>query len=216
MTDDELVDALGAIFATDAVAGGLDRSDGYGDEYRIGSLQVVPGGDGFDDLLVTVDVGGRTVTARLLFDRGWREASGLDDAAAYATFVLARWRSSLVDDSTDVEPSVPLPGHAPVPEIESALRRTYGNANLVRRGVVEVVEEDGEIFLLHATPQDWRRFVSERPDAMTALEEVVGARWDDEDHIVFFRGAFHSSIRPETPPVRSMLLRDAAADDGDR
>ncbi len=210
MTDDELVDALSAIFATDAVAGDLDRSDGYGDEYRVESLQVVPGGDGFDDLLVTVDDGGRTVTARLLFDRAWREASGLDDAAAYATFVLARWRSSLVDDSADAEqPVPPAPAAAPDLPVEEVLRRSFGNANVVRRGVVEVVEEDGEIFLLHATPQDWRRFTSGRPDAMGQLEEVVGARWDDEDHLVFFRGAFHSSIRPELPPVRSMLLRDA-------
>ncbi|KQX76289.1 hypothetical protein [Aeromicrobium sp. Root472D3] len=201
MTDDELVEALRAIFAADAVADGLDRSDGYGDEYRITALRVVRGDDGFDDLLLTVEDGHDTVTSRLLFDRAWRVASGLDDAGSYATFALARWRSSIVHETVEPGPRPPVD----VPEVEEALRRSYGNANLVRHGVVEVVEDDGEIFLLHATPQQWRRFVSGRPDAMGALEEVVGARWDDEDHVVLFRGAFHSSIRPELPPLRSRL-----------
>lgn len=202
MSDDELLAALREIFAAEIPD--VDRSDGYGDDHTFTGFQVARGADGFDDLVVTVDRGGETVTSRLLFDREWREASGLDDAHAYARFVVARWADGVVVDAPDVvETAAPGAEH-----LEDALRRAYGNVNRVRHGVVEVVEEDGEIFLLHATPQEWRRLVAVRPDALSLLDATIGSRWDDEEHVVIFRDGLHASVRAELPPVRSMLLRE--------
>lgn len=209
MTDDELLAALREIFASETPD--VDRSDGYGDEYTFTGFEIAPGADGFDDLVVTVDRGGQTLTSRLLVDREWREASGLDDARSYATFVTARWAEGVVDDTPE---TVGRTDPDPDPEqLEDALRRAYGNANRVRHGVVEVVEEDGEIFLLHATPGEWRRFVATRPDALSRLDATIGSRWDDEQHVVIFRGDLHASVRAQLPPLRSLLLRDPSADD---
>lgn len=207
MSDDELLVALREIFASRTPD--VDRSDGYGDEYTFTGFEIATGADGFDDLVVTVDRGGRTVTSRLLVDREWREASGLDDARTYATFVMARWADGVVDDQPEAAPG-PAPDAEP---LEDALRRAYGNVNRVGHGVVEVVEEDGEIFLLHATPREWRSFVATQPDALSLLDATAGSRWDDEHHVVIFRGGLHASVRAELPPVRSLLLRDPSQDD---
>jgi hypothetical protein len=208
LADDQgLARAVTAIFAADDPADGLDRSDGLGEDYVIESLEVVPGEDGFDDVAVTVAVGHETVVARLLYDRTWRQDSGLDDPQAYAGYVVAKWRTALVDDEAPRAEAPVLVDHD---ELETLLAASNAGVTRTRRGLLEVVDDDGEVFTLHATPQEWRAFAAGRRDPVGDLEELIGSRWDDETHIVFFRGAFHRSIRPELPPVRSMLLREDA------
>lgn len=207
-TDDhELVRAVAAIFAADDPADGLDRSDGFGEDYVVTSLELVPGEDGFDDVAVTVAVGCQTVVARLLFDRAWRQESGLDDPTAYAAYVVARWRTALVDDDAPRADAPVLVDHD---ELEALLAASNAGVTRTRRGQLEVVDDEGEVFTLHATARQWRAFAAGRLDPVGDLEELIGSRWDDETHIVFFRGTFHRSIRPELPPVRSMLLREDA------
>lgn len=202
MTDDELVDALGAIFAADA------EDDDQGRDRRVTSLRVVRGDDGFDDLELTLEIDGETIVTRVLFDRRWREESGLDDPDAYATFVRARWQSGVVHAPT--EPDAPL-RHGPGQDelwrvLERGLLVDAAGVNRVGHGAWEVVEADGDPFTLHVTPQQWRRLASGREqDVLDALDDVIGSRWDDEEHIVFFRGAFHPSVRADLPPLRSRL-----------
>jgi hypothetical protein len=209
VNDADLVRAVQAIFDADDPADGLDRSDGLGEDHCIECLCVVAGEDGFDDLEVTVAVDGRRVVSRLLFDRAWRAESGLDDPPAYAAFVVARWRSARVDGARST--GAPAPDPVTYAELEHALRRRHAGATRTRFGVLEGVGEDGEPFFVHVTPREWRQFAADRPDPVGDLEERIDARWDDEAHIVFFRGDVHRSIRAELPPVRSMLLREDAS-----
>ncbi|MCW2770052.1 MAG: hypothetical protein JWR27_1485 [Aeromicrobium sp.] len=196
MNDADLARTVQAIFDADDPADGLDRSDGLGEDHHVESLRIVPGDDGFDDLEVTI-VGGGRVVRRLLFDRTWRAESGLVDPHACAAYVVAKWRSSRLDR---VRPTY----------AELELRRRHAGAGRTRTGVLEAVGEDGKPFFVHVTPQEWRQFAAGRPDPVADLEKWIGARWDDEAHIVFFRGSFHCSVRAELPPVRSRLLREGA------
>lgn len=206
--DRRLVAALAGIFAADDPADGLDRSDGLGEDYVVRSVEQVPSPDGFDDLVVTIAVGDETVLARLLFDREWRRDSGLDDPLAYAAYLVARWRTALVPADVDDAPPAVLLDHE---DLESRLAVGNAGVTAVRRGVLEVVDDEGEVFTVHAPPQEWRTYAAGRSDPWGDLEELIGSRWDDETHIVFFRGDFHRSVRPDLPPVRSMLLREDAA-----
>ncbi|MCD9198570.1 hypothetical protein [Aeromicrobium wangtongii] len=226
MTDGELIEALQAIFAGDGPADAIDRSDGYGERYRIEAVRLVPSDDGFDDLEVTVRFlcrpvwRRRTVVARLLFDRAWREASDLLDPASCAAYVLARWRFSQVRPESLRARRRRRSAEAAVPGIGVCWQQLLGG---LRRPGVEVTEDDGLIRLtgagddtvqVHVTPQQWRAHLADAPDALSQLHEQIGSRWDDEHHIVFFRGRFHQSIRAELPPVRSMLLREPELPDG--
>lgn len=233
MSDDELLAALQEIFAAEVPPEEIDRSSGYGDDYRIESLRVMPSDDGFDDLEVTVHFRRtllshrRDVVSRLLFDRAWREASGLNDPIAYAAHVVGRWHLSIVAAETAggrhraaAEKSVP---DADV-SWRALLERLGDLYDGVRdeRGVIEVTDTDEGVCHVHVTPDQWRSVVvdfeiharldsgedaatsGDGPiEAMGMLEELIDSRWDDEQHIVFFRGGLHQSIRAELPPVRS-------------
>ena len=205
MTDDEMLAELQTILAADAEA------DDEGRERRVTSMGIVPGEDGFDDLEVTLVVDGRTVVSRLLFDRAWREESGLTDPTAYAAFVEARWQAGVTSSADEQDGAGPAAlGGQSQDELwqarERALRVDAAGVNRVGHGAWEVVAKDGEPFTVHVTPPQWRRMASGREDdALDRLDEVIGSRWDDEEHIVFFRGAFHPSVRAELPPLRSRL-----------
>lgn len=205
MTDDEFVAALRDVFDATEPPPGVDRHDGHGRDYRITGLAVVPSDDGFDDLEVSVQVGSQTVVSRLLFDRSWREDSGLDDVDAYAVFVARRWQFSQVQAASGAEPAGD--GELQLWELlRTELARNAAGLHSVRHGVEEVVDEDGDVVTIHVTPQQWRRYAAGRSElALEELDERIGSRWDDEDHIVFFRGSFHCSVRAELPPVRSRL-----------
>jgi hypothetical protein len=200
MTDDEMVVALQAIFDAEAAA------DDEGRNRRVTSMRVVPGDDGFDDLEVTLAVDGETVVSRLLFDRAWRDESGLSDPRAYATFVEARWAAGVLPPAA-APPGRPGPRQDELwQRLERALRVDAAGVNRVGHGAWEVVGSDGDPFTVHVTPQQWRRVASGREqDALDQLDDVIGSRWDDEEHIVLFRGSFHPSVRPELPPLRSRL-----------
>ncbi len=201
MNDDALVRALQELFDADDPSDGLDRSDGLGEDYQIASLRRVPSDDGFDDVEITVVVGTQSVVSRLLFDRAWREASGLDDVGSYAAFILARWRAALVDDDARPAPSVE------VVDLEEALRRPSRSVTRTSTGVLEVVDDGGDRVSVHVTPQQWRDVVRRHGDGVVdTLHEMIDSRWDDENHIVHFRGGLHRSVRPELPPVRSTLV----------
>lgn len=212
MNDDELVAGLQRLFDADDPSDGIDRSDGYGEDYRFTALQVVTAPDGFDDLDVTVEVGQRTVTARLLFDREWRQESGLDEVGAYAAYVVAKWRQLLVD--ADDHPSILRQGgpDAAWDELSAWLARRWGPVTEIDDGLRLV--DDGEEVTVHVTREQWATFAATRPDPHGELDEMIGSRWDDEHHVVHFRGGFHRSIRAELPPVRSMLLRDPSDREG--
>lgn len=243
MTDAELVEALQAIFDSDETPDGIDRSDGYGEDYRIESVRIMPGGDGFDDLEVTVrrrrGIVRRKRVARLVVDRAWREASDLNDPMSYAAYVVQRWRSSEVPAASRATRRRRPAADASVPAADICWRVLLQNLGAAydvdeREGALEVSDGGGTV-VVHVTPEEWRSFVVEcetvshadtiedaaGPDrapgeAFTRLEALIGSRWDDEQHIVLFRGRLHLSIRAELPPVRSMLLREPeAADDGD-
>jgi hypothetical protein len=205
VTDDELVDALRAIF--DAEVGVADGDD-EGRDRRIVGLRVVPGDDGFDDLELTLEVDGETVVSRVLVDRAWRAESGLTDPDAYAMFVRARWRAGIVaSDDADHAIGRRGPGQDELWRgLERALRVDAAGVTRVGHGAWEVVESDGDPFTVHVTPQQWRGFAAGREQAaLDALDDVISSRWDDEEHIVFFRGSFHPSVRVELPPLRSRL-----------
>jgi len=207
MNDDDFVAALRAFFDADDPYDGIDRSDGYNDDYRFGPIAVVRGDDGFDDLQVLVEDDGTIRVARLLFDRAWRETSGLDEVGAYAAYVVARWRSSVLDDRVGAGPGSPGSRSGGVGGLEARLLDTYGNVNEIASGVVEVIDESGDLFFVHVTEQQWRGLDhAAGSTAFDDLEQLIDSRWDDEDHIVFFRGSFHRSVRAELPPVRSRLL----------
>lgn len=205
MTDDELLAGLRTMLDADSEA------DDEGRDRRVASMAVVQADDGFDDLEITLIIDGRTVVSRLLFDRAWREESGLNDPAAYATFVEARWQNGVISSVDPADDASPVGRGGPGPDemwqkLESSLRADAAGVNQVGHGAWEVVEEDGEPFTVHVTPQQWRRIASGREhDALGQLDDVVGSRWDDEDHIVYFRGAFHPSVRAALPPLRSRL-----------
>ncbi|MFC5678205.1 hypothetical protein [Aeromicrobium endophyticum] len=231
MTDDErvaeLLSALQRLFDADDPSDGIDRHDGYGRDYRVVGLRVVPSDDGFDDLEVSVLYGGQAVTARLLFDRAWREASGLVDASSCAAYIVGTWQGAR---SGEARPPAPHRQAASDTTglwrtLQQSLVRDYVNVNQVSHGRVEVVDEDGEIVTIHLTPQQWRDFVdqceafAERDSgedawgagdglaiALGELDELISSRWDDEEHIMFFRGRPFQSVRPELPPLRSRLL----------
>lgn len=97
-------------------------------------------------------------------------------------------------------------------------------------GIIEIVEElaDGvaDPVKVHVTPEQWRAYVVDceigaRSDsgvdastagdgpglAMLYLEEALGSRWDDEQHIVYYKDGFHGSIRAALPPVRDPASR---------
>ncbi|MET0822591.1 MAG: hypothetical protein ABWY58_16640 [Aeromicrobium sp.] len=208
MTDDEMLAELQAILDADAEA------DDEGRDRRVTSMGVVQGEDGFDDLEVTLVVDGTTVVSRLLFDRAWREDSGLTDPTSYAAFVKARWQAgvtSLGDVMDDAGPAAQGGlGSQSQDELWQALERALwveaAGVNRVGHGTWEVVAGDGDPFTVHVTPPQWRRMASGREDdALDQLDDVIGSRWDDEEHIVSFRGAFHPSVRAELPPLRSRL-----------
>jgi hypothetical protein len=200
------------LLALQAVLDARADADHEGRDRRVTSMRVVPADDGFDDLEITLDLDGETVVSRLLFDRAWREESGLSDPSAYATFVEARWRAGVVTP-LEGEADGAVPNGRPGPGqdalwhvLERALRVDAAGVNRVGHGAWEVVESDGDPFTVHITPQQWRRAASGREqEALDQLDDVIGSRWDDEEHIVFFRGAFHPSVRAELPPLRSRL-----------
>ena len=205
MTDDEMLAELQAILDADAAP------DDEGRDRRVTSMGVVPGEDGYDDLEVTFLVDGTTVVSRLLFDRAWREESGLTDPGAYAEFVDARWQAGVAsphDLTDDAGPATH--GGQGQDELWQALERALwveaAGVNRVGHGTWEVVARDGEPFTVHVTPPQWRRMASGREDdALDQLDRVIASRWDDEEHVVAFRGAFHPSVRAELPPLRSRL-----------
>jgi hypothetical protein len=241
MSDAELVSALQDIFDAETPPDGIDRSDGFGEDYRIESLRIVPSDDGFDDLEVTVRFPRRvlphrrTVVARLLFDREWREASDLDDAVSCAAYVMARWQSSVIAARSSTSARNRAAAEAWVPDageswqtLLTPLRAERGDVTEQDGGIV-VPDDDGGTVTVHVTPEQWRSYVVEseayargdsgedslRPgdgptEAYSQLAELIDSRWDDEHHVVFFRGGLHQSIRPGLPPVRSMMLRDPA------
>ena len=203
MTDDELLAELQTILDADLEA------DDEGRDRRVTSMGVVQADDGFDDLEVTLVVDGRTVVSRLLFDRDWREESGLSDPSAYAAFVGARWQTGVVTPADDAQRAAGSSG-ASQDELWQALERALwveaAGVNRVGHGAWEVVAKDGDPFTVHVTPAQWRRVASGRDqEALDQLDHVIVSRWDDEEHIVLFRGAFHSSVRAELPPLRSRL-----------
>lgn len=206
MNDTEFVLALQQLFDANDPSDGIDRSDGFGEDYSIRSLRVVGSDDGFDDLEVTLSVGPRTVVSRLLFDRDWREASGLDDVGAYAVFVAKRWRYSEITSAPDVEPA----GDSEADLWQfllSSLAATAASVAAARLGIIEIVDDEGDLVTIHVTPQQWSRYAAGRDEAaFDELDELIGRRWDDEEHIVFFRGGFHHSVREQVPPVRSKML----------
>lgn len=235
MTDAELVEALQAIFDSAEAPDGIDRSDGYGEDYRIESVRIMPGGDGFDDLEVTVrrrrGFLRRKRVARLVVDRAWREASDLGDPMSYAAYVVHRWRSSQVTPDSLVMRRLRSAAEEFVPEPDICWRAMLHNLGasyeVDERADGIAVSDEGGTVLVHLTPEQWRSLVVEwevasRADggedsrssghgpaeAYTRLDALIGSRWDDERHIVLFRGRLHLSIRAELPPVRSMLLRD--------
>lgn len=237
MSDDELlVQQVQAVLDANDPSDGIDRHDGYGRDYRLTDLRLVRSDDGFDDLEVTVRHADGVQVRRMLFDRAWRESSGLEDAVSCAAYVAARW---MVSRSGQVSDPRPLrQATAGTDELwralEDALARGYAGVNRVGHGRLEVVEEVGEIVTIHVTPQQWRRYVDDCEGtaeqdfgedawragdglviALDSLDELLGSRWDDEEHVVLFRGDLHASVRPELPPVRSMLLRETSDADGD-
>lgn len=240
MTDDELVAALGEIFAAETPPAGIDRSTGFGEDYRIESPRIVASDDGFDDLEVTVHFRRRllshrrNVVSRLLFDRAWREASDLVDPVSCAAYVVDRWHFSVVEPEASggrhraaAERSVP-DAEASWQALLERLGALYDDVR-ERDGVIEVTDTDEGVCFVHVTPDQWRSFVVESEidarhdhgedaaasgdgpiEAIGLLGELIDSRWDDEHHVVFFRGDLRQSIRAELPPVRSMLLRDPA------
>ena len=205
MTDDEMLAELRTIFDAEAEA------DDEGRHRRVTSMDVVRGDDGFDDLEVTLVVDGTTVVSRLLFDRAWREESGLTDPRAYATFVDARWQAGVVPAVTEHDVARPAGRRASRQDdlwqaLERALQVDAAGVNRVGPAAWEVVDRDGDPFTVHVTQQQWRGAAAGREqEALDQLDDVIGSRWDDEEHIVFFRGAFHPSVRAELPPLRSRL-----------
>ncbi|MET0467443.1 MAG: hypothetical protein ABWZ87_01750 [Aeromicrobium sp.] len=247
MTDDELVAALQAIFDAAVPPDGIDRSNGYGDDYRIESLRIVASDDGFDDLEVTVHFRRkllshrRNAVARLLFDRAWREASGLTDPLSCAAHVVDRLPLSIMDSHASGDSKHRAAAESSVPDVDASWQALLG---ALREQESEVGEADDHIsvsdagdepVLVHVTPEQWRAYVVDcevaaredsGEDALQAgdgpaeayfqLDELIGSRWDDEQHIVFFRGRLHQSIRAELPPVRSTIMDpDFPADGGD-
>jgi hypothetical protein len=226
-TDRELLAALQQRFDADDPSDGIDRHDGYGRDYGITGLRVVPSDDGFDDLEVTVRHGGEVVRARVLFDRAWREASGLLDAASCAAYVVGTWQGARGGGARP-----PAPHRQAASDtmdlwrtLQQSLVRDYVNVHQVSHGQVELVDEDGEVVTIHLSPQQWRDFVddceaaagSDSGDdawgsgdglsiALGELDDLISSRWDDEEHIVFFRGRPFRSVRSELPPLRSRLL----------
>lgn len=210
MNDTDFVAALQQVFDANDPSDGIDRSDGFGTDHRVTALRVVASDDGFDDLEVTLRIGRRTARSRLLFDRSWREASGLDDVSAYAVFVAERWRHGLI--------AGPVPAAAdaePIGDTEAdlwqlllaSLAATAASVAASRLGMIEVVDDEGDVVTIHVTPQQWCRVAAGRREAaLEQLHQLIGARWDDEDQVVVFRGAFHHSVREQVPPVRSKML----------
>ena len=224
--DRELLEALQELFDADDPADGIDRHDGYGRDYRVTGVRLVPSDDGFDDLEVTVAHGSEVVVSRVLFDRAWREASGLVDVRSCAAYVVDTWQHCPGGQARTG--SAPRQAAADTVGLwrglQEALVRDHASVNQVGHGRTELVEEDGEIVTIHLTAQQWRAFVDDceaaaesdsGEDAWRAgdglsialgeLDELIGSRWDDEEHIVFFRGRLWQSVRPELPPVRSRL-----------
>lgn len=204
MNDDDFLVALQAAFDANDPSDGIDRADGYGRDHRIESVRVVESDDGFDDLEVRVRTDRRVVTARVLFDSPWRAASGLDEVGAYAAYVAARWSTA-----ADVGQPAGSAVNVGQPEgLEQTLKRGYTDVSHPAPEIATAVDAVGEPFSVHATEQEWHDFLaSHGPAASATLDTLITGRWDDESHIVYFRGAFHLSIRAELPPVRSMLLR---------
>jgi predicted RNase H-like HicB family nuclease len=224
--DDELLAAMQAIFDSPQPPGGI------GDGYRIEALRIVPSDDGFDDLEITVRVHrkvlpDRHVVSRLLFDRDWRIASGLDDPVSCAVHVVGRWQHSIVDPETSGGGRHRAAAETWVSDADASrqalLERLAAVYDDVREhdGVIEVTDTDEGVCHVHVTADQWRSVVVDSEirarfdsgedaatsgdgpsEAMGMLEELIDSRWDDEQHIVFFRGRLHQSIRAELPPVR--------------
>lgn len=209
MTDAEFVAALQRIFDANDPSDGIDRSSGFGTDYRVTALRVVGSDDGFDDLEITMRIGPQTVMSRLLFDRAWRETSGLDDVGAYAIFVAERWRFSevaITADTADAEPADTADAEL-WQFLLASLAASAASVAASRLGLIEIVDDEGDRVTMHVTPAQWRRFAAGRHEAaFEQLDELIGSRWDDEEHIVFFRGGFHHSVREQVPPVRSKML----------
>lgn len=135
--------------------------------------------------------------------------------------VIDRKRVARVDLDA-VDRSVP-PASVLWEQLMSDLRGDHVSVALVEDGVIEVAAEwmegDGTM-RVHVTPDQWRELVvrsevGARMDsgidassaghgpglAMFHLDEEIGSADEDENHVVFFRGGFHRSVRAELPPV---------------
>lgn len=208
--NDDFVEALQAVFDANDPADGIDRQDGYGSDYRIVSLRVVESDDGFDDLEVTMEASSavrpirpigrpRQFVSRVLFDRDWRNASGLDDLHRCAAYVVTQSAVSRFDEQDEAVTG-------PAPDIAAVLG-SFGAMTQSAQDTYEVASPHHTTLLVHVAPDEWAEFWRHEY-ADVHLAETVDSRLDDENHIVFFRGRFHPSIRRELPPVRSPILRE--------
>ncbi|MET0930179.1 MAG: hypothetical protein ABWX74_11705 [Aeromicrobium sp.] len=180
----------------------------------------------------------RNAVSRLLFDRTWRETSDLVDPIACAAYVVAGWQSAIVDPDAHARDRHRAAAEASVPDADTTWQALFAalrasGAEVIESGdAIEVSDGGDEPVTVHVTPDQWRAFVVEcevdarrdsgedaaesgdgPAEAYFRLDELIGSRWDDERHIVSFRGGLSQSTRAELPPVRSTMLRDTELPD---
>ncbi|CAN5244980.1 hypothetical protein BH09ACT10_BH09ACT10_20250 [soil metagenome] len=237
MTDEEFVAGLQAIFDANDLSDGVDRHHGFGTDVWVTGMRPVDDGDFPElEVTYQLQLpkkrrfknAPRTGTTRVLFGQEWRAASGLDTPASYIQDVaraveaaatrqvqafrdskrLRRERPGVMAESTGSADAL-------WNDLLSALRQHHVSAEEVSTGVIEVVEShEAETFWLHVSRGEWQSYIARVGTGNLLyggldanVDEEIASRWDDEHHIVFFRGTFHKSIRAELPPVSSVLLR---------
>ena len=173
----------------------------------------------------------RTYLARVLFDHQWRIDSGLQDPTTFAPRVADAAYFSAIDHDVD-PPGERDRVRREIGTVEDLWGRLvahlepHGGATDSGTGRLLVVDrEDGETVEVHIMPGEWHEHVVshelscradsgvdawERGDGLDAalmfLDETIGGRWDDETHVVFFRGSFERSVRARLPPVGGSIF----------
>ena len=211
---------------------GIDRSNGFGREIWVESLEVVDGEFG-PELAVTVGLAvpaeeteriPRRAVARVPFERGWRRLSGFKSPADYAPYVAREAESAAASHverhgaaASASAADEPARGRLPARDVQwslllAALAVEGGPPVELSTGRIQVRLADGDdhadadspVVTVIVTPDQWEHVLAAHGwrHVEMYVAELLGPRDPDEHFLVFYRGDLVRSIREELPPVR--------------
>ncbi|RYB94884.1 hypothetical protein EUA93_11305 [Nocardioides oleivorans] len=199
----------------------IDRSDGFGTEVQVTSVEVVPGPYG-----AQLEVGFRLEvppgldvpeggSVRFPLDEEWRVLCGFAEPEDYAPRIASRLVRAARDHVVaHIEP--PRPGYEPPASDKqrAILLHVLGRVGtveelgtdrfVVRRGADGHVEHEREVTVI-LTPEQWeqvlRRHGPVRHGGFDHYEETFASAPEEERFWVFWEGDLVSSTREELPPA---------------